>query len=85
MRKEYGIEAGVSGLVITKVDPEGASARKGLDVGDMIVEVDQKLASDVATFTKAVQDAQKAGKKSILLLVSRQGDLRFVAIRMAQE
>ena len=85
LRKEYGIEAGVSGLVITKVDPEGASARKGLDVGDMIVEVDQKLASDVATFTKAVQDAQKSGKKSILLLVSRQGDLRFVAIRMAQE
>ena len=85
LRKEYGIEAAVSGLVITKVDPAGVSARKGLDVGDMIVEVDQKLASDVDTFTKAVTAARKSGKKSILLLVSRQGDLRFVAIRMAQE
>jgi len=31
-----------------------------------------------------VDDAKKAGRKSILLLVERQGDLRFVALRLDQ-
>ena len=40
-----------------------------------------KSASQVAG---KIADAKKAGRKSILLLVERQGDLRFVALRLDQ-
>jgi serine protease Do len=31
-----------------------------------------------------IDEAKKSGRKSILLLVQRQGDLRFVALRVDQ-
>jgi serine protease Do len=31
-----------------------------------------------------IDEAKKSGRKSILLLVERQGDLRFVALRLDQ-
>jgi serine protease Do len=64
------------------VDPEGSAAEKGLTPGDVIVEVDQDevtLPEDVA---EKVLEAQKEGYRVITLLVYRQGDFRWVAVRI---
>ena len=69
-----------TGLVITAIDPESEAASKGLLEGDVITEAGQETIGSVADFEARVEAAAEAGRKSILLLVRRGGDPRFVAL-----
>ena len=71
-------------LVVVDVAKNSASAEKGLKPGDMIMEAAQEEVKTASQIAGKVADAKKSGRKSILLLVERQGDLRFVAIRIDQ-
>lgn len=77
--EELGVEAG-GGLVITAVDPESEAATKGLVAGDVITEAGQAPVTGIADFETQVEQAQEAGRRSILLLVRRDGSPRFVAL-----
>jgi serine protease Do len=82
LRERYELGESTNGVVVTGVDPEGSAAEKGLTPGDVIVEVDQDevtLPEDVA---EKVLEAQKEGYRVITLLVYRQGDFRWVAVRI---
>jgi serine protease Do len=69
-----------SGLVITAINPDSEAASKGLLEGDVITEAGQEKISTVADFEARIEAASEAGRKSILLLVRRGGDPRFVAL-----
>lgn len=68
------------GLVITAIDPESEGASKGLLEGDVITEAGQQVVGTVAALEERITAATEAGRKSILLLVRRGGDPRFVAL-----
>jgi serine protease Do len=68
------------GLVITAIDPESEGASKGLLEGDVITEAGQQAIATVADLEERIEVAAEAGRKSILLLVRRGGDPRFVAL-----
>jgi serine protease Do len=68
--------------VIEAVDPASDASVKGLQPGDIITEVAQQPVSDVAAFEARVQAAVDSGQKSILLLIRRGGNPRFVAISL---
>jgi serine protease Do len=53
-------------------------------VGDIITEVAQQPVRAVADFTDRVDAAQEAGQKSILLLIRRAGNPRFVALALPE-
>ena len=57
---------------------------KGLQAGDVIMEAAQEEMKSPAEVVGKIDEAKKSGRKSILLLVERQGDLRFVALRLDQ-
>ncbi len=84
-RKQFSIPADVSGVVVTKITNNGEAAMKGIAVGDVIVEVAQEQVATPKEAADAVAKAEKDGKSSILLLVNRQGDARFVALRLNQK
>ena len=69
-----------TGLVITAIDPESEAASKGLLEGDVITEAGQEAVMTVADLEGRIEAATEAGRKSILLLVRRGGDPRFVAL-----
>ncbi len=69
-----------SGLVITAINPESEAASKGLLEGDVITEAGQEAIATVADLEERIAAATDAGRKSILLLVRRGGDPRFVAL-----
>jgi len=71
-----------SGLVIEEVDPESDAAAKGLQPGDVIVEVAQQPVGDVAAFQAQITSALDAGQKSLLVLIRRDGNPRFVALSL---
>jgi serine protease Do len=69
--------------VIMNFADGGAASRENLRAGDVIVEVGQEEVHSPPEVTAKVNQARQDEKKSVLLLIDRQGDLRFVALRLA--
>ncbi|MFQ5955302.1 MAG: DegQ family serine endoprotease [Kiloniellales bacterium] len=84
LRERFELEDSAAGVVVTDIRQDSAAARKGLRPGDLIVEVGQEEVSAPGDVAQKVAKAKEDGRKSVLLLVDRQGDLRFVALRVDQ-
>jgi len=82
LREKFDIDTGVEGVVITDVTNDSPASQKGIRAGDVIVEVAQEQVKDPKDVADRVKKAKGAGRKSVLMLVDRQGDLRFVAIKL---
>ncbi|MFT3732086.1 MAG: Do family serine endopeptidase [Hyphomicrobium sp.] len=81
LRKKYGFDDSVKGVVVESVDPQSPAAGKGLKPGDVIVEAAQDAVSDPDDVAKSIEKVKKAGRKAVLLRVEdAKGDLRFVAV-----
>ena len=80
LAEQFGLDASASGLVITAIDPLSDAAVKGIMPGDLITEAGQQPVATVEDFTARIEEATEAGRKSLLLLVRRGGDPRFVAL-----
>ncbi|MBV9912057.1 MAG: PDZ domain-containing protein, partial [Sinobacteraceae bacterium] len=71
----------ITGAVITKVDPDSDAADKGLQPGDVVLRVGNRIVRNPADFQTGVAEAKKGGRSSVLLLVAHsQGGTGFVAI-----
>ena len=77
---EFGLPEGATGLVVTAVDPMSDAGAKGILPGDLITEAGQQTVTTLADFTDRVDEATEAGRQSLLLLIRRGGDPRFVAL-----
>jgi serine protease Do len=82
LRAQYTIGEQVKGVVVTQVDEAGIASEKGLRPGDVIVEVAQNEVGAPEDVVRGVKAAAESGRKSVLLLIDRQGDLRFFALRI---
>jgi serine protease Do len=71
---------GSTGLVIMDVAADSDAAAKGLAPGDVIVEAGQQRLNTLADLQSRVQAARDEGRQSILLLIRREGNPRFVAL-----
>jgi serine protease Do len=71
-----GLSAGISGVVVTDVDPDSAAASAGLQRGDVIQEVNRRPVKNAAEFEAAVRNS----KNGTLLLVNRDGHTTYVAV-----
>ncbi|MGL4235587.1 Do family serine endopeptidase [Tabrizicola sp.] len=80
MRSRLGLEPAAEGLMIMKVDPASEAFTKGLTEGDLITEAGQQKVVRLQDLEDRIKEAKDAGRKSILLLVRRGGDPRFVAL-----
>jgi serine protease Do len=82
LRKKFEIDSDIKGVVITQVNDESAAAEKGIRAGDIIVEVAQEEVNSPNQVLEKVKQANDSNRKSVLLLVQRSGNLRFVALRL---
>ena len=78
--EELGLPQGSEGLAVLKVDGASEAAMKGLMRGDIIVEAGQRPVATLKDLTDRITEAKDGGRKSLLLLVRRDGDPRFVAL-----
>jgi serine protease Do len=84
LRNQFRIGRSVEGVVITDVEAGSPAAKKDVRPGDVIVEVTQQRVSDPEDVLERVAAVKKAGRKSVLLLISdSKGGLRFVAVPVA--
>jgi len=84
LKEKYSLGDDAKGVVVVDVAKDSPSADKGLRPGDVIMEASQEEVKSPSQVAAKVADAKKSGRKSILLLIQRQGDLRFVALRLDQ-
>ncbi len=80
--EKYNLDSELDGVLITGVEGDSGAAEKGLRKGDVIVEVNQEKVSTPDAVAARIKDATKNGRRSVLLLINREGDLRFVALRI---
>jgi serine protease Do len=71
------------GVVVTDVDPGSDAADRGLQAGDVITNVNSKPVSGGNDIEKAMADAAKAGRKAVLVQVTRDDASRFVTLPVA--
>jgi serine protease Do len=72
------------GIVVTDVDPDSDAAEQGIQAGDVITSVNTQSVASATDVTKAMEEAAKAGRKAVLLQVSRDDANRFVALPIAK-
>jgi len=85
LRAENAAQDVEGGLFISAVDPASEAAARGLMAGDVITEVGQQPIADMGALRARVSDAEAAGQKSVLLLIRRDGNPRFVALPIGDE
>jgi serine protease Do len=85
LRGQLDLSDEATGLVVTDVDNLSDAYEKGLRAGDLITEAGQQQVNTISDFEDRIADAEEAGRKSILLLVRRAGEPRFVALPLARE
>jgi serine protease Do len=83
-KARYGIKDATSGVVVVDVSGDGPAAEAGLRPGDVIVKAGDKTIENPQALSQAVDSAATASKKSVLLMVERQGQPLFVAVRLAK-
>ncbi len=82
LREQLGLSEDASGIVVVDVDETTEAYEKGLRAGDLITEAGQQQVATVAAFEGRIEEAEEAGRKSLLLLVRRSGEPRFVALSL---
>jgi len=83
LREQLGLNPTADGLVVKDVAEDSEAFEKGLRPGDIITEAGQQKISTLADLEARIADAKEAGRKSLLLLVRREGDPRFVALGLS--
>jgi len=84
LKEKFSLAEDLKGVVVVDVAKDSPAAAKGVRPGDMIMEAAQEEVKSPGEVSTKIDEAKKSGRKSILLLVERQGDLRFVALRLDQ-
>jgi len=79
-RDHFGLPKNAKGVIITDIDPDSEAAAKGLDVGDVIVQVSGRSVDTPADIEKSIKAAKSSNRKAVLLLVKKEDQQRFVAL-----
>ncbi len=82
LREQLELASDAEGLVVKDVDSLSEAYEKGMRAGDVITEAGQQKLRGVADLEDRIAEAKDAGRKSILLLVRRAGEPRFVALSL---
>jgi serine protease Do len=76
--------SGSEGVVVTDVDPNGIASDQGVKTGDVILEVGGKKVANPSDVRSALRDAQKEGKRTVLMRVRSGDGTKFVAVPLSK-
>ncbi|KMK67981.1 DegQ family serine endoprotease [Puniceibacterium sp. IMCC21224] len=85
IREQLQLSDDIKGLAVMDVVETSEAFGKGLRAGDVITEAGQSAVLSLSDLQDRIDAAEDAGRKSLLLLVRRGGDPRFVALNLDAE
>ncbi len=80
LAERFDLEADADVVVVTEVDKEGPSARKGISAGDIIRRLNQSRITSVSEFADVIKTAIADDRKGVLMLIESDGQTRFVQV-----
>ncbi len=78
--EEFGIDANIKGVVIVDLKSGSVAEEKGLKKGDVIIQVNRVKISSTDELKKLNDEAKRAKKTSVLMLILRNGMRRFIGL-----
>ena len=82
LRMEYNIDSSIDGVIVSEVTSMSEADNKGLSDGSIIIEINQQPVTKPQELIDIIEKAEKNNRKSVLLLVNDNGNVRFVALRL---
>ena len=82
MRSDLNLSDDVSGVLLLSIEADSPAAASGLAAGDVITDAAQNSIEAIADLVEQVESAVDAGRESLLLLVRRGGEPRFVVLKL---
>ncbi|RVU17729.1 Do family serine endopeptidase [Methylobacterium oryzihabitans] len=76
------VGAGREGVAVVSVDPDGPAAAKGIQEGDIILDVGGQPVSTLSDVAGRIRAAESDGRKAILMRVRNDKGTRFVAVAL---
>ena len=76
--QRLGIDPKTKGVIVTSVKAGSRAGRAGLKAGDVMMEINRMDISDVGSYEEALK---KSRGKNLVILINRNGQTFFVAIR----
>ena len=80
-KKKYGVKGEVEGVLVVDVKKGSPAARAGIQPGTLVLMVDQAPVDSPDAVAKRVRQAYEQKRSAVVLLVEREGDRRFVAVK----
>ncbi|GJD48463.1 Periplasmic pH-dependent serine endoprotease DegQ [Methylobacterium crusticola] len=74
------VGAGREGVAVVSVDPDGPAAAKGIQEGDVILDVGGQPVSSLSDVASRIRAAESDGRKAVLMRIKNDKGTRFVAI-----
>lgn len=84
IRDQLQLKDTATGVAVLDVQEGTDAFDKGIRAGDVIAEVGQQKVETPGDVTAAFDAAREAGRKSVLLLVRREGEPRFVGLSLEE-
>lgn len=82
VRREFSVPDEVEGVLVTGIREDGPARETGVGPGDVIVRVGSESVKTPSEVAKQVKAAKEADRNAVMLLINRQGDQRFVALKL---
>ena len=84
LRQQFQLDESAAGVLVIGVAEGSPASEKGLQAGDVVVEVDQKEVATPSDVQAQIAAARKANQRVVTFLIYRQGDFQWVALRIDQ-
>jgi serine protease Do len=78
--EKFDIDENIKGVVIVDVKAGSVAEEKGLKKGDVIIQVNRVKISSTDELEKLNEEAKRAKKTSVLMLILRNGMRRFIGL-----
>jgi serine protease Do len=76
--------SGSDGVVVTAVDPDSLAAEHGFKTGDVILEAGGRKVASPTDIRNVIGDAQKDGKRTVMLRVKSGESTKYLALRLSR-
>ena len=82
LRQRFDVARDLDGALVVDVEDDSPAARQGLRPGDVIIQAGDRQVTTPEDVISAVNASNAEDRDTVLLLVNRQGDQHFVAVRI---
>lgn len=85
IKKKYGVDSDIQGVLVTKVDDHVESMGPSVRPGDVIMKVNQEPVYNLKEFKEAAKKVKNSNDKAVMLFVSSKGQNHFVVLDLQGE